>query len=149
MIAIEPVADADQTRRQLLKEIFVRRSSDAGVGRLDAQASGHVNRIQRPNTWLPRPSLQREDLIANSEQSTHGPKRPRLLFAFASAVGGVTAAPAGHSRGSCWPEAVIAEVIGLRCKTRPKAYSITLSARADSGGISSPSAFAVLRLITN
>src|SRR5271169_2158976 len=24
-------------------------------------ASGHVNRINRPNTWLHRPSLQRED----------------------------------------------------------------------------------------
>ena len=24
-------------------------------------ASGHVNRTQRPNTWLHRPSLQRED----------------------------------------------------------------------------------------
>src|SRR6476620_6283536 len=25
-------------------------------------ASGHVNRIYRPNTWLHRPSLRREDL---------------------------------------------------------------------------------------
>jgi hypothetical protein len=24
-------------------------------------ASGHVNRINRPNTWLHRPTLQRED----------------------------------------------------------------------------------------
>jgi len=24
-------------------------------------ASGHVNRTQRPNTWLHRPSLRRED----------------------------------------------------------------------------------------
>jgi hypothetical protein len=24
-------------------------------------ASGHVNRTQRPNTWLHRPTLQRED----------------------------------------------------------------------------------------
>jgi hypothetical protein len=24
-------------------------------------ASGHVNRIKRPNTWLHRPTLQRED----------------------------------------------------------------------------------------
>jgi hypothetical protein len=24
-------------------------------------ASGHVNRTQRPNTWLHRPNLQRED----------------------------------------------------------------------------------------
>ena len=38
-------------------------------------ASGHVNRIQRPNTWLHRPMLQREKALANSEPSTHGPKR--------------------------------------------------------------------------
>jgi len=25
-------------------------------------ASGHVNRTQRPNTWLHRPSLRREEL---------------------------------------------------------------------------------------
>ncbi len=35
-------------------------------------ASGHVNRIQRPNTWLHRPSLQREISLANAEPSTHG-----------------------------------------------------------------------------
>jgi hypothetical protein len=38
-------------------------------------ASGHVNRAQRPNTWLHRPSLRREILLANSEPSTHGPSR--------------------------------------------------------------------------
>jgi hypothetical protein len=35
-------------------------------------ASGHVNRTQRPNTWLHRPTLRR-DPLANSEPSTHGP----------------------------------------------------------------------------
>ena len=30
-------------------------------------ASGHVNRTQRPNTWLHRPSLQREISTANSK----------------------------------------------------------------------------------
>ena len=33
-------------------------------------ASGHVNRTQRPNTWLHRPSLRREDFLANLEPST-------------------------------------------------------------------------------
>jgi hypothetical protein len=35
-------------------------------------ASGHVNRTNRPNTWLHRPATQREDFLANSEPSTHG-----------------------------------------------------------------------------
>jgi hypothetical protein len=41
-------------------------------------ASGHVNRTQRPNTWLHRPMLQNvKKALANSEPSTHGPKRTR------------------------------------------------------------------------
>jgi hypothetical protein len=36
-------------------------------------ASGHVNRIKRPNTWLHRPMLQNvKKALANSEPSTHG-----------------------------------------------------------------------------
>jgi hypothetical protein len=44
-------------------------------------ASGHVNRIQRPNTWLHRPMLQNvKKALANPEPSTHGTKRTcRLL----------------------------------------------------------------------
>jgi hypothetical protein len=39
-------------------------------------ASGHVNRIYRPNTWLHRPMLQNvKKVLANSEPSTHGTKR--------------------------------------------------------------------------
>jgi hypothetical protein len=39
-------------------------------------ASGHVNRIQRPNTWLHRPqACDVTILLANSEPSTHGPSR--------------------------------------------------------------------------
>src|ERR1700676_324492 len=35
-------------------------------------ASGHVNRIQRPNTWLHRPMLQNvRKALANPEPSTH------------------------------------------------------------------------------
>src|ERR1700689_3077012 len=36
-------------------------------------ASGHVNRIKRPNTWLHRPILQNvKKALANPEPSTHG-----------------------------------------------------------------------------
>jgi hypothetical protein len=38
-------------------------------------ASGHVNRANRPNTWLLRPMLQMKILLANPEPSTHGPSR--------------------------------------------------------------------------
>jgi hypothetical protein len=42
-------------------------------------ASGHVNRIKRPNTWLHRPMLQNvKKALANAEPSTHG------TFAFAT-----------------------------------------------------------------
>jgi hypothetical protein len=38
-------------------------------------ASGHVNRANRPNTWLHRPTLQTfKKVLANSEPSTHGGK---------------------------------------------------------------------------
>jgi|HubBroStandDraft_6_1064221.scaffolds.fasta_scaffold1095969_1 hypothetical protein len=39
-------------------------------------ASGHVNRINRPNTWLHRPMLQNvKKALANTEPSTHGTSR--------------------------------------------------------------------------
>ena len=39
-------------------------------------ASGHVNRVNRPDTWLHRPMLQNvKKILANPEPSTHGPKR--------------------------------------------------------------------------
>jgi hypothetical protein len=38
-------------------------------------ASGHVNRVNRPNTWLDRPMLHTfKKVLANSEPSTHGGK---------------------------------------------------------------------------
>jgi hypothetical protein len=41
-------------------------------------ASGHVNRIKRPNTWLHRPMLQNvKKALANPEPSTHGTFRTR------------------------------------------------------------------------
>ena len=37
-------------------------------------ASGHANRIKRPDTWLHRPMLQNvKKALANPEPSTHGP----------------------------------------------------------------------------
>src|SRR6266481_10025218 len=39
-------------------------------------ASGHVNRIKRPDTWLHRPMLQNvKKVLANPEPSTHGTNR--------------------------------------------------------------------------
>jgi hypothetical protein len=46
-------------------------------------ASGHVNRINRPNTWLHRPMLQNvKKVLANPEPSTHGTYRmvPKPLY---------------------------------------------------------------------
>src|SRR3982751_5919844 len=43
-------------------------------------ASGHVNRIKRPNTWLHRPMLQNvKKALANPEPSTHGTLRQACL----------------------------------------------------------------------
>jgi hypothetical protein len=36
-------------------------------------ASGHMNRVKRPDTWLHRPMLQNvKKALANPEPSTHG-----------------------------------------------------------------------------
>jgi hypothetical protein len=45
-------------------------------------ASGHVNRVKRPNTWLHRPMLQNvKKVLANPEPSTHDPKEtPKPRF---------------------------------------------------------------------
>ena len=41
-------------------------------------ASGHVNRIKRPNTWLHRPMLQNvKKALANPEPSTHDPQQSK------------------------------------------------------------------------
>ena len=52
-------------------------------------ASGHVNRINRPDTWPHRPSLQNvKKALANSEPSTHGTirkcRRPQRKAAYGS-----------------------------------------------------------------
>ena len=52
-------------------------------------ASGHVNRIKRPNTWLHRPMLQNvKKALANPEPSTHGTFRTWPRWPTMSAVGG-------------------------------------------------------------
>ena len=37
-------------------------------------ASGPVSRTNRPNTWLLRPALRRDQSLDSLEPSTHGPK---------------------------------------------------------------------------
>ena len=51
-------------------------------------ASGHVNRTERPNTWLHRPMLQNvKKALANTEPSTHGTKRKCRSILAMSVVG--------------------------------------------------------------
>jgi hypothetical protein len=52
-------------------------------------ASGHVNRIKRPNTWLHRPMLQNvKKALAKPEPSTHGTKQTCRDVCFESAFRG-------------------------------------------------------------
>jgi len=52
-------------------------------------ASGHVNRIKRPDTWLHRPMLQNvKKVLANPEPSTHGTKRTSGDVCSSVAIGG-------------------------------------------------------------
>ena len=54
-------------------------------------ASGHVNRTERPNTWLHRPMLQNvKKALANTEPSTHGTFRKWCDRDLESAVEGKT-----------------------------------------------------------
>ena len=71
-------------------------------------ASGLVNRANRPNTWLHRPALQREETLANSEPSTHGTPRNNQSASRRSARRGqadasVKAASAGDARNMAYP----------------------------------------------
>jgi hypothetical protein len=57
-------------------------------------ASGHVNRIKRPNTWLHRPMLQNvKKALANPEPSTHGTFRTCHGGLWTSALEGRTEMP--------------------------------------------------------
>ena len=52
-------------------------------------ASGHMNRVKRPDTWLHRPMLQNvKKVLANPEPSTHGTSRLLLRRGAMSGVGG-------------------------------------------------------------
>ena len=51
-------------------------------------ASGHVNRTNRPNTWLHRQPANVKKSLANSEPSTHGTKRTLGNVSRLSAFGG-------------------------------------------------------------
>jgi hypothetical protein len=57
-------------------------------------ASGHVNRVNRPDTWLHRPMLQNvKKILANPEPSTHDPELLCAMLhfdAFAPAVSATT-----------------------------------------------------------
>jgi hypothetical protein len=52
-------------------------------------ASGHVNRTNRPNTWLHRPTCDVKKVLANSEPSTHGTTRSSLPLEIRSADWGI------------------------------------------------------------
>jgi hypothetical protein len=51
-------------------------------------ASGHVNRTNRPNTWLHRPACGVKKVLANPEPSTHGTKRTYRDVRYRSAFEG-------------------------------------------------------------
>jgi hypothetical protein len=52
-------------------------------------ASGHMNRVKRPNTWLHRPMLRNvKKVLANPEPSTHGTFRTWHDVRVESANGG-------------------------------------------------------------
>jgi len=52
-------------------------------------ASGHMNRVKRPDTWLHRPILQNvKKALANPEPSTHGTNRNNRAGPLTSVVRG-------------------------------------------------------------
>jgi hypothetical protein len=64
-------------------------------------ASGHVNRIQRPNTWLHRPMLQNvKKVLANPEPSTQDPERTWTLCQGMPSAAAQSAAPSTPASGS-------------------------------------------------
>jgi len=82
-------------------------------------ASGHVNRIKRPNTWLHRPMLQNvKKGLANPEPSTHDPQRTWVGEDF---------------------------VMGVRSDSWSKLHRLIFT----DAQISRPNALAILRLITS
>jgi len=103
-------------------------------------ASGHVNRIQRPNTWLHRPMPQNvKKALANPEPSTHGTFKTCQRALRMSASGGISEVPFQRPLPFC-PKAV-PHVVHTRF------HSITSSARSktDDGSVR-PIACAAFRL---
>jgi hypothetical protein len=59
-------------------------------------ASGHMNRVKRPDTWLHRPTLRNvKKVLANPEPSTHDPGTDLALLLGARTI------PAGCAAASC------------------------------------------------
>ena len=75
-------------------------------------ASGHVNRTERPNTWLHRPICNVLETLDNPEPSTHGPSRKRERNR------------SRRSTGHSWRTAILQEV--LRCTTRRSKRSLSM-----------------------
>jgi len=56
-------------------------------------ASGHMNRVKRPDTWLHRPMLQNvKKVLANPEPSTHDPTAT-LIITDSPALARIVVAP--------------------------------------------------------
>ena len=72
------------------------RAFDRDLIRGEHYGPGHVNRANRPNTWLHRPTLQNgKKVLANPEPSTHGTwrqspacRRPPFATTFSASVSG-------------------------------------------------------------
>ena len=63
-------------------------------------ASGHMNRVKRPDTWLHRPMLQNvKKVLANPEPSTHDPKR-NAASCQSSTSSAVANTPSSHDQRS-------------------------------------------------
>ena len=71
-------------------------------------ASGHVNRANRPNTWLHRPATRREILLANPEPSTHGTFLPSQSIGWTSVMGRTTDLARTRLEDHSWLTPVIA-----------------------------------------
>jgi hypothetical protein len=84
---VDPVIGTTHSGHSIVKcELLTGTRSAEGI-----MASGHVNRIKRPDTWLPRPkSCDVREILDSLEPSTHGPL-PNLF------VSSVASAPEGQA----------------------------------------------------
>src|SRR6266481_7235127 len=80
-------------------------------------ASGHVNRIKRPDTWLHRPMMQNvKKVLAIPEPSTHGTKRTSDDVRFLVANGGKADIPGKGHFGSDWRQHLY-QISGVRSRS--------------------------------